>query len=114
MDAKRKKELLEAYQNRRPDMGVISLRCTATGESFLGISKDIPAGFNSVCFKLSSGGYPNRRLQSLWNQYGEAGFERAVLRTLQYDDPHKDHMPELEKLLSLGLAGDPQAALLWK
>ena len=114
MDAKRKKELLEAYQNRRPDMGVISLRCTATGESFLGISKDIPAGFNSVCFKLSSGGYPNRRLEWLGDQHGGAGCEPPGLPTLQYDDPHKDHMPELEKLLSLCLAADPQASLLWK
>ncbi|MBU5627944.1 GIY-YIG nuclease family protein [Oscillibacter sp. MSJ-2] len=114
MDAKRKKELLDAYKNRCPDMGVISLRCTATGESFLGISKDIPSGFNSVCFKLSSGGYPNRRLQSLWSQYGEAGFERLVMRTLEYDDPRKDHMPELKKLLDQCLAEDPQASLLWK
>ena len=27
MDTKRKKELLEAYKNRHPEMGVISYRC---------------------------------------------------------------------------------------
>ena len=40
MDTKRKKELLEAYKNRHPEMGVISYRCKETGEVFLGISKD--------------------------------------------------------------------------
>ena len=32
MDIKRKKELLEAYKNRYPEMGVISYRCKETGE----------------------------------------------------------------------------------
>lgn len=29
MDIKRKKELLAAYNNRRPEMGVISFKCSA-------------------------------------------------------------------------------------
>lgn len=46
MDTKRKKELLQQWKNRRPEMGVISFRCKKTGESFLGISKDTKADFN--------------------------------------------------------------------
>lgn len=34
MDIKRKKELLEIYKNRHPEMGVISYRCRETGEVF--------------------------------------------------------------------------------
>ncbi len=37
MDIKRKRELLEAYKNRHPEMGVISFHCGATGESFFQI-----------------------------------------------------------------------------
>ena len=55
MDTKRKKELLQQWKNRRPEMGVISFRCKKTGESFLGISKDTKADFNSNRFKLSGG-----------------------------------------------------------
>ncbi len=40
MDKKRRKELLESYKNRRPEMGVISYHCKETGETFLGISQD--------------------------------------------------------------------------
>lgn len=39
MDMKRKKQLLEEYKNRRPEMGVISYRCIATNESFLNFLK---------------------------------------------------------------------------
>jgi hypothetical protein len=54
MDIKRKKELLESYKNRHPEMGVISYCCKETGEIFLGISKDTKADFNSTNMKLSA------------------------------------------------------------
>ena len=47
MDIKRKKELLDAWKNRCPEMGVISICCKITGDLFLGISKDTRADFNS-------------------------------------------------------------------
>ena len=69
MDIKRKKELLEAYKSRHPEMGVISYRCKETGEVFLGISKDTKSGFNSNNMKLAANWHPNKRLQELWNKY---------------------------------------------
>lgn len=70
MDTKRKKELLQQWKNRRPEMGVISFRCKKTGESFLGISKDTKADFNSNRFQLSGGGASeqktDRALESVW------------------------------------------------
>ena len=70
MDTKKKKELLQQWKNRRPEMGVISFRCKKTGESFLGISKDTKADFNSNRFKLSGGGASeqktDRALESVW------------------------------------------------
>lgn len=60
MDINRKKELMEAYKNRRPEMGVVSVRCLATGESFLGASSDTRATMNGIRVKLNGGLYPNR------------------------------------------------------
>lgn len=37
MDMKRKKELLNEWKNRHPEMGVISISCKPTGDLFLGI-----------------------------------------------------------------------------
>lgn len=114
MDKAQKKALTEEWRNRRPEMGVISLRCRETGETFLGIAKDTKEGFNSVRAKLSGGIHPNRRLMELWKQYGEAGFEFSVAAVLEYDDPQEDHTEELETLRELCLAEDPKAVKLWK
>ena len=71
MDIKRRKELLSAYKNRHPEMGVISFHCRTTGEAFLTIASDTTARLNRVHFQLSAGQCPNKRLQELWTRYGE-------------------------------------------
>ncbi len=100
MDKQRRKELLEEYKNRKPEKGIIAFRCLATGEAFLGPSNDIKADFNSNCFKLNMNSHSNKRLQELWNQYGENGFELSVVKALNYEDPKADHSKDLEKLLA--------------
>lgn len=114
MDMIRRKELVEEWKNRHPSMGVISFFCKATGESFLGISKDTKADFNSNRFKLSTGNHPNKRMQNLWNQYGEDSFEYNVLKVLKYEDPQDDHTSELEELRESCLAKDPKASRIWR
>ena len=99
MDMQRKKQLLEEYKNRKPEMGIISFFCAATEETFLCLSKDTKAGINSNRFKLSINWHPNKRMQALWNQYGETNFKISVIRVLKYEDPHADHTKELEELL---------------
>jgi hypothetical protein len=110
----RKKQLLEEYRNRRPEMGVISYRCVATNESFLGTATDTQAAFNSTTTKLNTNFHPNKRLLELWNQYGEDGFQRSVLKTLNYENPADDHIAELEALREQCLSQDPQARRIWK
>lgn len=114
MDRRRKKELLQQWKNRRPEMGVISFRCKQTEESFLGISKDTKADFNSNRFQLSIGMHPNKRLSELWNEYGEDGFELSVVKILKYENPNDDHTEELEKLREQCLSVDKKARKLWK
>lgn len=114
MDIKRKKQLLVEYKNRRPEMGVISYRCIATNESFLGISKDTKADFNSTSAKLAANYHPNKRLQELWNHYGMEGFELSVVKALKYESPADDHIVELEALREQCLAQDKQARRIWR
>ncbi|MFT9496036.1 GIY-YIG nuclease family protein [Anaerosolibacter sp.] len=114
MDIKRKKELLEIYKNRHPEMGVISYRCRETGEVFLGISKDTKSDFNSTNMKLAANWHPNKRLQELWNKFGSEGFELSVIKVLKYDDPHKDHTEELESLREQCLTIDHNPRRIWK
>lgn len=114
MDMQRKKQLLEEYKNRKPEMGVISFRCITTGEAFLGVSKDTKADFNSNRCKLATSWHPNKRLQELWNQYGESGFELSVIRVLKYEDPKADHTNGLEKLLAQCMEADNTARRIWR
>lgn len=109
MDIKRKKELLAAYHARHPEMGVISFRCSATGETFLMTATDIPAKFNRIRFQLSAGSCPNKHMQKLWEQYGEDAFELQVVKRLEYEDPKEDHTEELEILYALCLLENPEA-----
>lgn len=114
MDTKRKKELLQQWKNRHPEMGVISFRCKKTGESFLGISKDTKADFNSNRFQLTIGMHPNKRLTELWNQFGEEGFELSVVKILKYENPDDDQTDELEKLRKQCFIADTKARKIWK
>jgi len=113
MDINRRKQLLEEYKNRRPEMGVIAFRCKETGENFLGISKDIRAGFNGIRVRLESKFHLDKVLQDRWNRYGKEGFEEAVVKTLDYEDPLEDHTGDLEKLLEECLAADPRAQKIY-
>lgn len=109
MDIKRKKELLNEWKNRHPDMGVISMFCKATGDLFLGISKDIKVDFNSNRFKLSVKLHSNKQLQTLWDKYGENGFDYSVAKVLKYDNPEDDQTDKLNALLEECLLEMPQA-----
>ena len=110
MDSQRKKELSNAYKNRRPEMGVLSFRCVPTGEAFLLAAADLPAKINRVRFQLSAGNCPNQKLQALWKQYGEENFEIQTVKRLEYKDPAEDHAEELDILLELCLLEDPNAS----
>lgn len=114
MNIKRKKELLETYKNRRPDMGIISFKCIETQESFLGISKDIKSDINSEKFKLSFKIHPNKLLQNLWNIYSEKGFEISVLKTLTYKNLDEDHTSKLEELREQYLEKNSKSRRIWK
>lgn len=109
MDMIRKKELLNEWKNRHPEMGVISICCKVTGDLFLGISKDTKADFNSNRFKLSVNMHRNRKLQKLWDKYGKNEFTFSVAKVLKYENPEDDHTSKLEVLLEHCLIEAPQA-----
>jgi len=114
MEANNRKKLIEDYKYRKPDIGVFSIRSKATGETFIGRSKDVPAEFNSLRFKLSSRMHPNKRLQAIWDQFGEHDLELSVVCLLKYEDPQDDHTQELEALFEKCLAECPEAGRVWK
>lgn len=114
MDTNRKKELQSSYKSRRPEMGVVELRCVATGERFLGTTRDGAKELNSLRAKLDGGLHPNRHLQELWTMHGADGFTFTLVDTLDYDDPAEVTLDDLRALRELLLADDPTARIIWK
>jgi len=92
----RKKELKESYANRCPDMGIVSW--TAGGQTWVMASTDIKADYNGMSFQLKLGSWPEKKLQSAYNQ-NKDNFEWTVEAKLEYEDPHEDHSDDLELLL---------------
>lgn len=56
--------------------------------------------------------HPNKALQTLWDKYGEDGFEYTVAKVLKYDDPQEDQTEKLEKLLEECMSETPSAQRL--
>lgn len=115
MDANRKKELLLEYKNRKPDMGIIAFKCKETLETFLGISTDTKADFNSNKVKLKGNCHPNKRLQQLWTEFGIDGFEICVLEPMPYDDKahDTDYKANMEARREVLLTTVPKANKIW-
>lgn len=114
MDPSERKRLRAEYEDRKPEMGIVSIRCTRADEMFLATAANIPALLNRLRFQLDSGMCPNARLQSLWEQYGEEAFEFGVVQRLECDDADADCADDLETLFELCLAEQPEACRLWK
>lgn len=113
MKTERRKQLMDDYKNRKPEMGVLSILCKPTGESFLEIFKDTKAGMNALRARLTPS-HPNTHFRELVEKYGVDEFEISLLEVLDYDDPEKDQTADLEALRELCLAKDEKASRLWK
>lgn len=114
MDKERRKQLMQEYRDRKPEMGVVSIRCNTTGDTYLGISTDTRESFNSIRGRFFLSGHPNKELQALWDRYGEDDFTFAVEQVLKYEDPKADHTRELNELYEKCLAADSSAKRIWK
>jgi hypothetical protein len=112
MDKEKKKELLSDWKERHPEMGVVSVTCAATGECFYDTAKDTGTWFNRHRFQLEGGLHRNKRLQELWNLYGEPGFAFSVVSTLEYEKLEDVDTNDLKELLALCLMEAPEARKL--
>lgn len=112
MDKSRKKELTAQWKERHPEMGVVSVQCGTTGEAFFTTTRDAAGWFNRHRFELLGGHHRNRRLQTLWNTYGEGDFTCAVVSALEYETEGDVTADDLKELLELCLAEHPEARKL--
>ena len=112
MDKTMKKELVSEWKERRPEVGVMSVKCMETGEEFYASTRDSSTWFNRHRFELNAGNHRNRRLQELWNTYTESGFSFSVVSTLKYDELSNVKASDLKELLEICLLENPNAKKL--
>ena len=86
-----RKELMEAYKNRKVRTGVFQIRNLQTGKILVEESVDLDKIWNRHRTQLHFGGHPNAELQRDWKTYGEPAFVYEILAEL---DPPEDQQPQ--------------------
>lgn len=87
MDKQARRDAIRDYKERKVPTGIFSVRCVATGETWVGASRNLDGQQNSLFFSLRLGSGRNKALQAAWNAHGgEPGFEFAVVEALEDDD----------------------------
>ena len=80
-----RKAAVAAYKERAPDWGVFAVRCTPTGQLWVGGSRQLDAQRNRIWFALRQGDRTRPDLQAAWTAHGEAAFTLETLESLSPD-----------------------------
>ena len=96
-----KKAAIAAYKERKPAFGVFAVICNATGEAWVGTSRNVDTHQNQLWFTLRQGGCHHASLQAAWREHGEAEFRFEELDRLREDYPQIGRMDELKKRQAL-------------
>jgi hypothetical protein len=86
MDKQSRRNAVRDYKERKVPAGIFSLRCGPTGETWVGLSRNLDGQRNSVFFALRMGSHMNKALQAAWNAHGEDSFEFVVVEPLEDED----------------------------
>ena len=85
MEKQRRREIVEAYKDKKVVQGLFRIDCAATGEIWLGMSRNLEAQQNSIWFQLKMGSHRNRLLQAAWTEHGEAAFGLSTYEVVDTD-----------------------------
>jgi len=83
MEKQRRREIVQAYKERKPQVGVFQVRCAVTGETWIGPSRALDTQQNGIWFSLRMGGYRSKTLQAAWNAHGQEAFELSVVERFE-------------------------------
>ena len=74
MDKQARREAVREYKERKASPGVFAVRCAPTGETWVGISRNLDQQQNREWFALKQGAHMNKALRAAWTAHGEAAF----------------------------------------
>ena len=82
MNKQSRREALRQYKERKLSAGVFAVRCTASGQAWVGMANDLDQKQNRIWFGLRTGAFANREMQAAWNAHGEAAFAYEPLEVV--------------------------------
>lgn len=86
MDNARRKSLAREFRETKQRAGIVSLACTATGQRWIGTSRNLDKQRNGLFFQLRMNGHPNKDAQAAWNAHGEAVFGYEIVEEIADDN----------------------------
>jgi hypothetical protein len=81
-----KKAAVAAYKERKTAAGVYAVRCTASGQVWVGQSPNLDTVQNRIWFSLRMGNSTHRDLQKAWSAHGGDHFTFEALERLADDE----------------------------
>jgi len=91
-----KKAAIKSFKEKKIARGIYAVRCTQTGQAWVGATRNLDATRNSTWSSLTHGAHRDQPLQAEWNAKGESAFEYAILETLE-EDTNAILIPDLLK-----------------
>jgi hypothetical protein len=85
MNKQDRKSAIAQFKERKSACGIYVVICTATGEAWVGISRNLEAQKNSLWFTLKTGSGPFQSLLAAWAEHGEKAFRFEELDRLKDD-----------------------------
>ena len=81
-----RKAAIAAYKERKTVAGIYVIRCTASGQIWVGEAPNLETIQNRSRFTLRQGSHPCRSLQAAWNAHGEAGLTFGECERLEDEE----------------------------
>ena len=91
-----RKESIRQFKEQKTLRGAYAVRCIATGQAWVGVSRNLNATKNGCWFTLRNGLHLEKSLQEEWNLQGESAFQYEILDELN-EDVHPLELVDLLK-----------------
>ena len=81
-----RKAAIAEYKKRKAVAGIFAVRCSATGQAWVGRALDMDSIQTRLWFGLRTGGNIHNSMQGVWNAHGADSFSFEVLETLKDEE----------------------------
>ncbi|HTO39574.1 MAG TPA: GIY-YIG nuclease family protein [Rhizomicrobium sp.] len=86
LDKSQKREAARAYKERKTSPGIFAVRCTQTGDVWVGATRNLDTQQNSTFFTLRTASHTNKKLLAAFNQHGEDAFTYEAVEEIDAED----------------------------